>query len=74
MPGRNGEADQFTAVLREYQNSQEVTRQRLYLEAMEQILPGVSKIIVSPEAETVLILGGQDGLTPVPIGPQPAQP
>lgn len=69
-----GEADQFTAVLREYQNSQEVTRQRLYLEAMEQILPGVSKIIVSPEAETVLILGGQDGLTPVPIGPQPAQP
>ena len=67
-----GEADQFNAILQEYQNSREVTRQRLYLEAMEQILPGVTKIIISPDAESVLILGGQDGITPVPIGPQPA--
>ncbi len=66
-----GEADRFTAVLREYQSSKEVTRQRLYLEAMEQVLPGISKIIISPEAESVLILGGGSNLTPVPIGPQP---
>lgn len=66
-----GEAEQFKAVLAEYQSSREVTRQRLYLEAMEQVLPGVSKIIISPEAETVLILGEQEGLTPIPIGPQP---
>ncbi len=46
-----------------------VTQERLYLEAMEEILPGINKIIVSPEAESVLILGGQDGLVPVPVGP-----
>ncbi len=66
-----GEADQFTSILNEYQNSREVTRQRLYLEAMEQVLPNVSKIILSPETKTVLILGGDGGLTPVPIGPNP---
>ncbi len=70
-----GEADRFTAVLDEYSisdNSRNVTRQRLYLEAMEQILPRVSKIIVSPEAESVLILGGRDGVIPVPVGPSPS--
>ena len=66
-----GEAEQFKSILTEYQKSREVTRQRLYLEAMEEVLPGVSKIIISPEAETVLILGEEQGITPVPIGPQP---
>ena len=66
-----GEADQFTSILNEYRNSKEVTRQRLYLEAMEQVLPSVSKIILSPDTESVLILGGDGGLTPVPIGPNP---
>ena len=51
-----------------------VTRERLYLEAMEEILPGVQKIIVSPEAESVLILGGQEGVLPVPVGPSPPSP
>ena len=66
-----GEAEQFKAILAEYRKSREVTRQRLYLEAMEEVLPGVSKIIVSPEAETVLLLGENEGVRPVPIGPQP---
>ncbi|MCH7605721.1 MAG: FtsH protease activity modulator HflK [Chloroflexi bacterium] len=69
-----GEADQFTSILNEYRNSKDVTRQRLYLEAMEEILPGISKIIISPDAESVLILGGSGGITPVPlrpVGPQP---
>ena len=52
-------------------NSQ-VTQERLYLEAIEEILPAVNKIIVDPESESVLILGGQDGAVPVPIGPSPA--
>jgi membrane protease subunit HflK len=70
-----GEAARFEAVLIEYSRSdksRDVTRQRLYLEAMEDVLPRVSKIIVSPESEAVLILGGQDGLTPIPIGPNPS--
>ena len=69
-----GEADRFKAVLAEYNvsdKSRGVTRQRLYLEAMEEILPRISKIIVSPEANSVLILGGQEGLTPIPMGPSP---
>jgi membrane protease subunit HflK len=67
-----GEADQFTAILIEFQKSEDVTRQRLYLEAMEDVLPGLSKIIVSPEVDPVLILGGQDGAVPIPIGPNPS--
>ena len=46
-----------------------VTQERLFLEAMEDILPSINKIIVSPDAETVLILGGQGGIVPVPVGP-----
>ena len=46
-----------------------VTQERLFLEAMEEILPGINKIIVSPEAESILILGGQGGIVPVPVGP-----
>lgn len=66
-----GEADRFNAVLEEYLKSKDVTRQRLYLEAMEEILPGITKIIVSPDAESVLVLGNDGGMIPVPIGPSP---
>ena len=66
--------DQFTV---QYMNRENltvpatslVTQERLFLEAMEEILPVINKIIVSPEAETVLILGGQGGIIPVPLGP-----
>ena len=50
----------------------EVTQQRLYLEAIEGILPNVNKIIVSPDAESVLLLGGRGEITPVPLGPRPS--
>ncbi|MQG11641.1 MAG: FtsH protease activity modulator HflK [SAR202 cluster bacterium] len=67
--------DQFTV---QYMNRENlavpatslVTQERLFLEAMEDILPGINKVIVSPEAESVLILGGGgDGIVPVPFGP-----
>ena len=66
-----GESDRFVSVLQEHQNSREVTQQRLYLEAMEEILPGITKIILSPEAQSVLILGQEGQVVPVPIGPSP---
>ena len=44
-----GEADRFLSVLKEYEESRDVTRQRLYLEAMEEILPGITKFIVAPD-------------------------
>jgi membrane protease subunit HflK len=43
-----GEAKKFLAILREFRKAPEVTRQRLYLEAMEEILPGIQKIIGEP--------------------------
>jgi membrane protease subunit HflK len=42
-----GESDGFEAILKGYESSPEVTRQRLYLEAMEEILPGITKFILS---------------------------
>jgi membrane protease subunit HflK len=67
----SGEALRFEAVLDEYLSSPEVTRQRLYLEALENVLPGVSKIIVDPDANPVLILGQNGNVIPAPIGPNP---
>ena len=49
-----GEAAQFTAIFNEYQSSQDVTRTRLYLEAMEAILPGVTLFIVDEDTGGVL--------------------
>ena len=66
-----GEAQRFESVLNEYQSSPEVTRQRLYLEALENVFPGVTKIIVDPDTEPVLILGQDGNVIPAPIGPNP---
>ena len=49
-----GEAARFTALLVEYQRAPEVTRQRLYLEAMEDVLPRVQKVIIDKGTTTVL--------------------
>jgi HflK protein len=49
-----------------------VTQERLFLEAMEEILPGISITILSPEVEAVLIPGIQQGILPVPVGPSPS--
>lgn len=43
-----GQAERFLSVLAEYRKAPDVTRQRLYLEAMEDVLPGVKKFIVDP--------------------------
>ena len=41
-----GDADRFKAIRSEYQKAKEVTRRRLYLEAMREILPQVKEIYV----------------------------
>ena len=41
-----GEASRFTAVLGEYAKAPDVTRKRLYLETMEEVLGRVDKIIL----------------------------
>ncbi|MBT3942626.1 MAG: FtsH protease activity modulator HflK [Chloroflexi bacterium] len=44
-----GEAEGFKSLLEGYLNSKDITRQRLYLEAMEEILPGTTKFVVTGE-------------------------
>ena len=42
----SGETNRFNAIVKEYQGAEEVTRQRMYLEAMEDILPKVEHIYI----------------------------
>lgn len=56
--GASGEAARFSAVLEEYLKAPEVTRKRLYLETMEQVLGRVDKIILDDNA------GGGQGIVP----------
>jgi len=60
-----GDVAKFKAILKEYSKAKDVTRKRLYLEAMEEILPGLEKYIV-PSGEdgnllNLLNLGGTKG-------------
>lgn len=50
----DGEAQRFVALYDEYARSPEVTRRRLYLETMEQVMPGVEKVIIEPNSSTML--------------------
>lgn len=47
-----GDASRFLAVLKEYRKAKDITRERLYLEAMETILenPEIEKLIMSDDA------------------------
>jgi len=47
--------------------SQDVTRKRLYLEAMEEILPGISKILGDPD-DVILVSPESGRIIPVPGG------
>ena len=70
-----GEAGRFLSILREYEKAKGVTRQRIYLEAMEEILPGIAKFVVSPGAEGAIILNAGGPIVPVPgVSPAATQP
>jgi membrane protease subunit HflK len=46
----HGDTERFVAQLDEYRKAPEVTRQRLYLETLEEVLPRVDKVITEPGA------------------------
>jgi membrane protease subunit HflK len=50
-----GEANRFLAVLKEYQQAQEVTRQRLYLESIQKLLKKTNKIYILDEDQKNLL-------------------
>lgn len=51
----SGNASRFEQVLTQYQRAPEVTRQRLYLDAQEQIMTSVSKVIVDQKGGNSLL-------------------
>jgi membrane protease subunit HflK len=61
IKGAEGDVARFVEVLAKYELGEEVTRTRLYIEAMEEILPGMDKTILSKDTEGVLKLLNLDG-------------
>jgi len=51
-----GNASRFDQILAQYNNAPDVTRQRLYLDAQEQILSSVSKVVVDQKAGSMMYL------------------
>ncbi len=52
-----GEAARFQSILQEYKNSPEVTRRRMYLEMLDEVLPRVGQVYVMEP----------DGVSPLPL-------
>ena len=71
-----GDSARFLSVLKEYQQAKDVTRTRLYLEAMGAVLPNIQKYIVDANAGGSLLqllpLQGQASLPPAQPAPAPA--
>ncbi|EIK51835.1 MAG: FtsH protease activity modulator HflK [Pseudomonadaceae bacterium] len=55
-----GEADRFSKLLVEYSKAPEVTRERLYLETMQEVMSNTSKVMVTGES-------GQNNLLYLPL-------
>lgn len=52
-----GEAERFSAILAEYTRSPELTRQRLYLEMIDRVLPNLGRVIITE----------QGSVSPIPL-------
>ncbi|WP_193181665.1 FtsH protease activity modulator HflK [Nisaea sediminum] len=63
-----GDVARFSALLTEYEKAPEVTRRRIYVETLQDVMPGLrSKIIVDEQARSILPLLNLD----VPQGQKP---
>ncbi|MBI4404266.1 MAG: FtsH protease activity modulator HflK [Deltaproteobacteria bacterium] len=70
--GAKGDAANFNSRLVEYRRAPEITRRRLYLEAMEEIFSGLDKlIIVDSKVRGIIPLYPPQAGIPMPV-PQPA--
>lgn len=49
-----GDAAKFEKILTEYQKAKSITRKRLYIETMEEILPSIEKYIIDPKSSGIL--------------------
>ena len=55
-----GDAARFSALANEYTKAPQVTGQRLYIEALEQVLPKIRKLIIEPNANVDLSIIRKD--------------
>jgi membrane protease subunit HflK len=55
-----GEADRFTKLVAEYRKAPEVTRERLYLDTMQEVFSNTSKVLVTGDK-------GQNNLLYLPL-------
>lgn len=73
-----GEAARFTSLAVEYERAPQVTRKRLYLDAMESVLGNTSKILVDTKGGNSLLylpidqLMKQSGVQPAETAPSPS--
>jgi len=49
-----GEAQRFTQVYQAYKTAPDVTARRLYIDAMEDVLKGATKVVVDPQVKNVI--------------------
>lgn len=71
-----GDAARFTAMLTEYQKATEVTRKRLYLETLSEVLPGIpGKVIVDDRVPQFLpLMQLNPAARPAPAAPSAPAP
>jgi membrane protease subunit HflK len=75
-----GDAQRFSRVLAEYQKAPGVTRDRLYIDTMQQVYANVSKVMIDSRANSNLLylpldkLMQQAGATSAPAAPAAAAP
>lgn len=68
-----GNASRFDQILAQYNNAPEVTRQRLFLDAQEQILSSVSKVVIDQKAGSMMYLPLDKLIGTAPNAPQQSQ-
>ncbi len=73
-----GDADRFTSILKEYLLAKDVTRQRMYLETIEQVLPTIRKYVLDSKTGGNLLqllpldAGASSSSATTPAKPAPA--
>jgi membrane protease subunit HflK len=54
MERSQGDSERFVAIWQEYNKAKSITSYRLYMDALEKIMPNVKKLIINPDAETLV--------------------
>ncbi|MCX5497099.1 FtsH protease activity modulator HflK [Kaistia dalseonensis] len=68
-----GQADRFVKVYESYKAAPDITRQRMYLETLSQVLGGADKVVVDEKTGGVLPYLPLPALKGAPVASQPAQ-